>query len=47
MRVCVQLVAGTLALRRTQRLLDAYLVLLLFPLSLVFVGLLEKYGGLN
>lgn len=40
----VQVLIGVMALKKTHTLIDAFLVLLIFPLSLVFVALLESIG---
>ena len=40
----VQVLMGVMALKKTHTLIDAFLILLIFPLSLVFVALLESIG---
>lgn len=45
--IIVQLIMGYFALRQTQRLMDALIVFTLYPLSLLFVALLENVVGLD
>lgn len=40
----VQILVGAMALKKTHTLVDAFLILLIFPLSLLFVALLESVG---
>ena len=45
--LCVQILVAIYAHKRTLRLLDGFIILLLYPLSLLLVALLEGPGGLR